>query len=315
MKRAALALAGTACFLAACASILGIEELPVKEESVRDAGRDRTAPPVDAGIDAKPCTETPATGCACPHTFCDDFDDASTPVGARWLSTLTPTGGAFINSKTPGGASVGYAGEPVSAPNTFEAKLYSDNGSAYAFLFNRLAHQRGANFQGVRFRFHTRIKELVLNESRGPVDGGSIVVGGLFTESIPPAGVVIAATPGAVILAAADTDVLDENSTATSSVAYDGNVLEHAQTPITVELYVVTRDRAVAEGLEMCSLVPAPNVAALRIAGLAATCMALPTTLSDPAWTTNSLVGLGAGTFGMGSANILHDNAMVDFFE
>jgi hypothetical protein len=310
LRRTLLGFGILAWTAAACASILGIEEKPVRRE-IADVES-----PSDAGAPDAACIETPSSGCACAHDFCDDFDAIDADVGRRWVSALTPAGGPFSRSRAEGGITTVRGGEGVSPPHTFETRVFTEDNNAYAFLFHRLAHVRGPTFQGVRFRFLTRIKELDVTDDGGtsPIPGGGILVGGLLTESIPPKGIVLGISARGVYLAAADDDVFNTRDASIAPV-YEGDVLRLAKLVFTIDLFVVTRERALADKLEPCEAVMAPAVAAIRVGGLASACMPLPQSLTGLEWTTESVAILGAAVVGEGTTHLLHDNAMVDFLE
>jgi len=315
LRRRIVAVTLLAWAVAACASILGIEELPVAVDEP-DAGVEAGAPDVaDAGLEA--CTDNYALGCrSCPHAFCDDFDQEDAALGAQWTSLITPSGGLLFRQRSDGGARGTRVPVFISPPSGFEAFVTTDAGSSYAFLVNQLPkHTKGPTFAGIRFRIQSRVKKLDL---AGPDAGGRTDNRAAFAALGPQdptqAMIGFVASPKGfdVVLGG---NFLADDLDAASHPVFESPLTEFGDQAVLIEVFVTTRERAVAERLEKCRDEKAPTVIGVRINNIVNRCVPLDGVLANLDWTLEPAVGVGAGTFDNGTVQFIHDNAMLDFLE
>jgi hypothetical protein len=300
--------------IAACATILGIEHLPVDDGT--DATQDRGD---EAALDAaEPCVENLALGCrpSCPHAFCDDFNLDDAGIGAGWVSPYTPSGGPLLRVAEDGAARATRVDSTASPPFGFEAFVESDAGSSYVFIANKLAkHVPGSGFAGMRYRFQTVVRALDLSPLKEPIpDSGAGMVAMLGPSAFGSPIFAIAMTSGGFyLLLASDPTLQQVNPAITEIVATD--LKSFGDQPFLFDVFVTTRGRAIAENLTSCATVTDATVIAVRMNNFANGCTALPKDLADLAWTQEPMIALGVGTWSNGSARLLHDNAIVDFLE
>lgn len=315
-RRLAVAVALLTWAVAACASILGIEELPLLEE--HDAS-DAAMEEGDAAAEAAPCDDDISLGCrGCPHAFCDDFDDDAAP-GARWISTVTPSGGPLFIQRGDGGATGALVTDgAVSPPFAFESSVASDAGGSFSLLLNQLAkHTPGPRFAGLVYRFQLRVRRLELTEIEGPLkheDSGSAAFAALSPADITSAAVGLVSTQERVF-AVLGTNFFQPKPDASIHDMFATELATFGDQPVRMDIYVTTRERALAEKLVRCGALAAPTVMAVRVNNVLHECAPLEGPLADLAWTHDAVIGLGAGTFGSGSVAIVYDNVMVDFLE
>ena len=298
--------------VAACGSLLGIEQLPLFESDAGDAA-------LEAG-DAAPeaaCVENLALGCqGCPHAFCDDFDLEDAALGARWISGATPAGGTLSVARTDGGSRGTLVTDHVSPPYGFEAFVTVDSGNGgFIVLANQLAkHTPGPHFAGIYYRFQTRVRKLELPEEQGPLeDSGAALVAGLGPPDFGNAIGVVASPKG--LFAVVGGGFFQSFPDASTHRMFDSALSSFGDQPLFIETYVTTRERALAENLERCTNVSSPTVIAIRVNNLIHGCAGLTGPLADISWTLEATFAVGAGTFGRGSATFIHDNVAVDFLE
>jgi len=301
--------------IAACGAILGIEHFPVDDGT--DATQDRESD--EASVDAtEPCVENLALGCqaSCPHAFCDDFDRDDAGIGARWVSPYTPSGGPVLRLAPDGGAHAVRADSGVSPPFGFEAFVTTDAGSSYVFIANKLdRHAPGPGFVGLRYRFQTVLGALDLGKQGGPVpDSGAAMVAMLGPSPFGSPVFAIVITSGGFYLVLGNDLTLRKINPTISEIATT-DLKSFGNQPFLFDVFVTTRERAIAENLTSCTKVTESTVIAVRANGFANGCTGLKTDLADLAWTQEPMIALGVGTWTNGSARLVHDNVIVDFLE
>jgi hypothetical protein len=314
MKRKALAALLLAPALWACASLLGIEELPV-EALATDAGLD--AADAAADVDAAPCEDKPALGCrGCPHAFCDDFDDEDAGVGERWVSPYTPAGGVLFRERADGGVRVVRVPGGISPPNALEVLVSGDGGNSYAALVHQLFRPEAPGaVLGMRLRIATRVKKVDVEGPTFPLpDGGALMVG--IGPSKIGDSVVGFAVHAEGFYAVLGTKLFADNDPAGKPLLlYETEIASFGDQPFFVDIYVATRERALAVPLPACEAVQAPTVIAARINNLVGGCVPFDGELADLAWMADPLLLLGTGIAKAGTVHFVHDNVSVDFLQ
>ncbi len=295
--------------LIACASILGIEEKPLRS-SVVEAG-----PEAGDAPDTSTCETNESLGCAnaCPHEACEDFD----VDGGRFV-WKTPFGSSFGN--------VGDASQSISAPgNSPENSLFSSvtsSGKAaytiYAHTLNFADHHPGQTFEGVRVGFDMRLETLEFDVAGN--DKTAVMFGFINGVSNPPKGVALGISPGDVFLDVSDnlfegTGVRDR---ASLKLASDPKTLLQ-RAWVRGEVFLGGRDRAIREGFSACSNLAdttAPLIAAVRLSNglLGAACIVIPSTFGPPIWAQSATMGVGGLMFSAGVFVVRIDNVVADFF-
>ena len=312
MRRRFVAFVLLSWTVAACGALLGIEQLPLLEES--DAAVGDAADAADA---APQCIDDPRLGCQnCPHAFCDDFDlDAGEAgVGSRWISPVTPSGGPIFQARDGSAARGRLVPDNVSPPFGFEAFVSSNGGSSVAFLVNQIGkHEPGANFAGVRYRFKTRVQALDVSLSGAQLtDSGGVIFAGIGPSDLASSAIGLFLNADGLWVALA-TNLLTETN-ADGSVHSITSLSGFGDQPIPIDVFVTTRERALAEHLK-CEAVSTPTVVAVRVSPIFQGCFAPIGPLADIAWTRDPTILLGASTFGQGTVGLVHDNVEVDFLE
>lgn len=307
------ALAGGVGALAACRGILGIEDLPLRV----DAGGTTPDVDVDGGPDAPTCPAEPK-GCdpACRRDFCDDFDQDGQAPGTRWVA---PAG--FTNPVTRGDASVTIGAPFSSPPASLGVDLGDPAKSSYGMLMHqldfRVAHPEPQKLRGLNLTASVRVDDLVFTNAAGsplPDAGAAAVLGLLRPDGIP--------LKGLAILFAEDTAYLNVSEDVLGGTTQSRTV--DLRTPVSlksvrrnwvkVEIFVGTRDRAVARGYGECSSAPETMVAAASLATkkLGAGCVGMPPSLAD-AWLEKPVFLTGTLMFGAGHGAIRVDDATAEF--
>lgn len=296
---------------AACGALLGIEQLPLLDEpdgAAFEAG--------DAGDGAAACSPDPRLGCQqCPHAFCDDFDlDAGEAgVGTRWISPATLLGGPVIQERDGSVVRAHQVAENVSPPFGFEAFVSSTDRSSLVFLANQVARaEAGTSFAGVRYRFQTRVQTLQVAKNGARItDAGGAIFAGIGPTDVSRAVALFLNDEGLGVVLGANLYNVDD---------VDGSV--YNVTPLTgfgdlflIDIYVTTRERALAENLVKCQTVTSPTVVAVRVNSYVHACYAPIDALANLEWTRAPIILLGSSTFGKGTIGLVHDNVEVDFLE
>lgn len=298
---------------AACRGILGIEDLPLRV----DSGATTPDADVDGGPDAPTCPAEPK-GCdpACKRDFCDDFDQDGQAPGTRWTA---PAG--FTNPVTRGDASVSLGAPFSSPPASLGVDLGDPNKGSYGMLMHQLdfrkEHPEPAKLRGLFLTASVRVDDLLFTNAAGsplPDGGAAAVLGLLRPDGIPLKGLAILFTDDTAYLNVSE-DVLG-GTTQSRLVDLKAPVelksVRHNW--VKVEIFVGTRDRAVARGYEQCTTAPETMVAAAALATrkLGSGCVGLPPSLAD-AWLEKPVFLTGTLMFGAGHGAIRVDDATAEF--
>jgi len=313
--------AGLMATLLACATVLGIEDRPLRVEGDAASPMDATADVGDGGADAQ-CNRFESRACSadCPRDFCDDFDEDGQAPETRWK---TPIG--FKNPFTRGDSGVTLTTAANSPPMALSATTASSSQTSYGMLAHLLsfhpAHD-GQQFDGVRVAMDFRIDALSLTGTGGgPVKdaGNAAVLGMLRSElSAQPHGIAIVLSGKSMVIDVAD-DVLGGTGANALGVVNDnlditfleGNWLQ-------LELFVGDRERAVKLGYDRCAAADvAPGLVAVAALGgraLGVACVDVPASFGPASWPEDPIILAGSLLFSAGNASFRIDNVVADFF-
>lgn len=296
------------CLAGGCRLVLGLEELPLREDpsEAGPAVPDGEAP--DAG---EPCVDDPSRGCrdGCDHAFCEDFDRGG-DVFSRWTSAVTPAGGVLVRNDAA--VTTSLEASTLSPPLALTSRLDCDACSAYALLAKSVEAKDAA---AVRLRLFVRPLSLELSPKTfgGPFeDAGAVFVGGLLATPIPARGALLLVNRDGVYLYTNGNDLFggagsgDPPKPVATGLLVTGAYVE-------VELLVGSRARALKEGMASCASEPDGLVVAARIARGTNGCTPLPDTLlADTTWLDQPTFLVGTGTYGPGLVEVDHDNVAID---
>lgn len=303
--------------LGACASLFGIEELPLRPDptppiNIDDGGDGGQALDCDGG---RPT-------CACQkHDFCDDFDNMLETLGARW-SAIPGAANPFTKEE----AGISFTDEALSRPRALRTNASAPRTSAYAVLGHELDHDKaapGRTLGGVRLAMYVRVDTLSFNEIRGPLpEAGSAIVAGMVTLSgITFKGVAVVVAERGVYFFGGD-DVLEPKRPTADQfenviALYEGPVGPLTNNWLRVEILVGMKEVAVREGFFSCSAVADGPVMAANLGprGSQSGCTTLPASFGGVAWAAKPIVTAGAALFGGGAISIRQDDVTVDFLE
>lgn len=298
--------------VAACGALLGIDQLPLEEPDAAvafEAG--------DAADAAPQCVDDLRLGCQqCPHAFCDDFDlDAGEAgVGSKWISAATGfVPGPLLQERDGDTARGQLVADNFSPPFGFEAYVSSDGGSGLAVLINQLAeHEAGASFAGVRYRFQTEIQTLdVATNGAKLTDAGGAIFAGIAPSDATRGIALFLNDRGLWAVIGTNLNNLSEPDGSVAQVT----TLTGFGKRFLFDVYVTTRERALALHLDKCSALSTPTVVAVQVNTGPHGCFEPVGTLANLDWTRQPIIMLGSSTFGRGTIGLVHDNVQVDFLE
>ncbi|MBS2014867.1 MAG: hypothetical protein JST00_18400 [Deltaproteobacteria bacterium] len=312
-------MASIAAALVGCATILGIEDRPLRQESDASDASSESAP-AEAGGDAS-CNRFESRACTadCPREFCDDFDGDGQAPTTRWR---TPIG--FNNPFVRGDSGVTLTANGNSAPTALSAGSGSAGQTAYAFLAHLLAFDEthpGETFGGVRVAIDLRVDSLTISGKGGPVpDAGSAALLGMTrSDVVPPKGLAIVVSGTSMYLSIAE-DVLGGTGTSVLGRITDQvDIVDFLRsTWLQVELFVGERDIAVKLGYSKCAeptITPGQvAVAAVGARKIGMACLNVPDAFGPPTWPKSAVILGGTLLFAAGESKFRIDNVAADFF-
>lgn len=325
---AALGLGLTVCSLSllACEAILGIEEKPLRSGVPRD-GESTDVTDGGAVPDAESCDRDAdeSKGCArsCAE-LCSDFDIAGQEPDRGWDR---PSG--FANPIAKGEeAGVEVAPPGNSAPQGLRVKVGSASGSSFAMLVDQLRFEKrhaGKTFDGVRGALDLRITKITFTETgRGPIKdaGNSSMLGFLRGASLKPKGIAVIMTGTNLYLSISE-DIFGGNGASEIVEIASLNLATLLNNWVRVQLFVGTKERAVALGFNSCPD-PGNNLVAASVIGspafpIGSGCAVIPETFDADAgpksWAEAPVLGIGGLLFDRGEIEFQLDNVVADFYE
>lgn len=307
--------------LFACASVLGIEDKPLRVESdgaTPDVGPGTGDGGAEAGcnlLESRACSES------CPRDFCDDFDGDGQAPATRWT---TPLG--LQNPFLRGDSGVSLVPTGDSPPSALSARAASVGAVSYGMLANVLSFDdkhKGQAFDGVRVAFDFRVDDFTTTGNGGPVKdaGNAAMLGMLRSDVVQP-------LKGIAIVLSGTTMALDVSDDVLGGAATGGEVLAPLAEGldlsflhdnwIQLELFVGDRERAIKLGYTKCgdpSVMPG-LVAAAGLAGkkLGTACVDVPASFGNADWAQFPVMLAGSLLFSAGSATFRIDNVSADFY-
>jgi len=286
---------------AACDLVLGIRDYPL-----RDAGAVAVG---DAGADGQGGCLDPSLGCgACPHDFCDDFDQAGQVPNSKWPGTF-----GLASPFLRGDAGV-ELGEGRSPPSALRVHATSPTSTpSHAFLVRRLDGPDGG--VALRFSFDARLDRLELLDTVGPVkDAGAVSIAAILSPVAgAPSGAAIVLSTDGLYLAVSD-NVLDSPD-ASILPFYQGSLAPLAGNWVRIEMFAGPAAEAARLGFARCASLQG-GVAAARLTALGlSSCAPLPAALADLAWIRSPVILTGAFLFGQGRVEVRVDNVTADFVQ
>ena len=315
-----VACTGLAATLIACASVLGIEDKPLRPETDGsptldggDAG--------DAGAEAG-CNllESHACSADCPRDFCDDFDGDGQAPETRWV---TPIG--LQNPFVRGDSGVALTMQADSPPKALAATTSTTSSTSYGMLAHLLSFDekhKGQAFDGVRVAFDFRVDELTSTGNGGPVkDAGNAAMLGMLRSDVvkPLKGIAVVLSGTTMVLDVAD-DVLGSGTgPEVIGVIAEGLDISFLKGNwLQLELFVGDRERAIKLGYAPCAdaAVSPGLVAAAGLAGkaLGAACVNVPPSFGSSDWAQFPVLLAGSLLFSGGTAAFRIDNVSADFY-
>lgn len=300
--------AGAAVVLVACASVLGIEDRPLRADTdgapLVDGGGGGGA---DVGAEAS-CNlfESRACSADCPRDFCDDFDGDGQAPESRWV---TPIG--LQNPFVRGDSGVALTMPADSPPYALSTRTSSSSTSSYGMLAHLLsfdAKHKGQTFDGVRVAFKFRIDELKSTGIGGPVkDAGSAAMLGMLRADVvqPLKGIAVVLSGRSMILDVADDVLGGDGSNVLGTVATDLDLTFLRDNWVQLELFVGDRERATQLGFALCATTNPGLVAAAGLAGrtLGSACVNVPASFGTPDWAEFPVILAGSLLFSAGTAS------------
>lgn len=318
----AVVCASVAVTLFACASVLGIEDKPLRAEADGAPAQDSGPDAADGGAEAS-CNLLESHACSddCPRDFCDDFDSDGQAPETRWI---TPIG--LQNPFVRGDSGVSLTMQADSPPKALSATTSTTGQTSYGMLAHVLSFDtkhKGQTFDGVRIAFHFRVDELTSTGNGGPVkDAGNAAVLGMLRSDVvkPLKGIAVVLSGTSMVLDVAD-DVLNSGtggSEVLGTIA-EGLDLSFLQTNwVQLELFVGDRERAIKLGYAPCSgaAVNPGLVAAAGLAGkaLGTACVNVPASFGTSDWAQFPVILAGSLLFSAGTASFRIDNVSADFY-
>lgn len=313
--------AGAAATLFACASVLGIEDKPLRAETDGATALDG-GDAGDGGAEAS-CNLLESRACSedCPRDFCDDFDGDGQAPETRWV---TPIG--FQNPFVRGDSGISLTTPGDSPPRALSARTSSGSSTSYGMLAHLLtfdAKHKGQKFDGVRVAFDFRVDELTSTGNGGPVkDAGNAAMLGMLRSDVvkPLKGIAIVLSGRSLVLDVAD-DVLGSGSGGTDVLGVIAEGLDLSflsDNWVQLELFVGDRERAIRLGYSPCaeaSINPG-LVAAAGLAGkaLGTACVNVPASFGTSEWAEFPVILAGSLLFSAGTAAFRIDNVSADFY-
>lgn len=298
-SRVVIAAAALALVVSACDLVLGIRDYPLRDAGAVVVG--------DAGADAPAACLDPSLGCgACPHDFCDDFDQTGQAPNSKWPGTF-----GLASPFLRGDAGVDL-GEGRSPPAALHVRAESPTSTpSHAFLVRRLDGPDAGT--ALRFAFDARLDHLELLDSVGPVnDAGAVSIAAILSPVAgAPSGAAIVLSTNGLYLAVSD-NVLDSPD-ASVLPFYTGNLAPLAGNWVRIEMFAGPASEATRLGFARCSSLQGGVAAARLIALGLSSCAPLPVALADLAWIRSPVILTGAFLFGQGRVEVRVDNVTADF--
>jgi hypothetical protein len=301
--------------VAACASVLGLEELPLASA---DAGAADVASDSVGGGDAA-CTERGTTFCRriCPEPdFCDDFDDKEPKL--IWKA---PPG--FPNPIMANGAQVTVEIDDAGAEGKVLRGTAQGTGSNSSIgIYSHLLAKPEPNkppVRGVRMLASIRVVELSFLEHEGGVAGerwaGAFALSG-FAAGTEGVTVLLREIEGRdeLRIALSQRSIGAEGETTTLATFVDLQRDVVYQNPLELDLLVAEKEIFEREGVDCKVLDPdaSPTAPRAKITFLQqGQCVALKGPLADPKWLESPMVGAGIFVTEETRAEVRVDNVAV----
>jgi hypothetical protein len=314
--------ASLGAMLFACASVLGIEDKPLRVEVDSAPSVDGGPDTGDGGVEAS-CNLLESHACTdtCPRDFCDDFDGDGQAPETRWT---TPLG--LQNPFVRGDSGVTLTLQADSPPKALSATATSAGSVSYGMLANVLSFDekhKGQAFDGVRVAFDFRVDELTSTGNGGPVKdaGNAAMLGMLRSDVVKPLKGIAVVLSGTTMALDVSDDVLGSGATSSEVLATIAEGLDLSfikDNWIQLELFVGDRDRAITLGYAKCSdpTVMPGLVAAAGLAGkkLGTACVDIPASFGTADWAQFPVMLAGSLLFSAGAAAFRIDNVSADFY-